>query len=89
MSAIDPDVARQIEDAFDYRGHVTVTLKDGRVIEGYVYHRQLDERFGEPCLEMFPKDKDERLVIAAQSVKSIALTGKDFASPFVPPEKRA
>lgn len=87
MGAIDPDVARQIEAAFDYRGHVTVALKDGRVIEGYVYHRQLDERFGEPCLEMFPKDKDERLVVAAESVRSIALTGKDFAAPFTPPQK--
>jgi hypothetical protein len=88
MSAIDPAVASQIDAAFDYRGHVTVTLKDGKVIEGYIYHRNLDERFGEPCLEMFPKDKDERLVIAAQSVKSVALTGKDFAEAFVPPPKK-
>ena len=48
MSAIDPAVAAQIDAAFDYRGHVTVTLKDGKVIEGYIYHRNLDERFGEP-----------------------------------------
>lgn len=87
MSAIDPAVAKQIDEAFDYRGHVTVTLKDGKVIEGYVYHRNLDARFGEPCLEMFPKDKDERLVIAAQSVASVALTGKDFAQPFTPQPK--
>ena len=87
MSAIDPAVAKQIDEAFDFRGHVTVTLKDGKVIEGYIYHRNLDERFGEPCLEMFPKDKDERLVIPAQNVKSVALTGKDFAQPFVPPAK--
>ncbi len=26
MSAIDPAVAKQIDAAFDYRGHVTVTL---------------------------------------------------------------
>lgn len=87
MTALDPAVAQQIEAAFDFRGHVTVTLQDGRVIEGYLYHRNLDERFGEPCIEMFPKDKDERLVVAAQSIRSIALTGKDFASAFVPPPK--
>lgn len=87
MSDIDPAVAKQIDDAFDYRGHVTVTLKDGKVIEGYIYHRNLDPRFGEPCLEMFPKDKDERLVIPAQNVKGVALTGKDFAVPYTPPQK--
>lgn len=88
MSAIDPAVAKQIDEAFDYRGHVTVTLTDGKVIEGYIYHRNLDERFGEPCLEMYPKDKDERLVIAASSVRSVALTGKDFAQAFTPPPKK-
>lgn len=87
MTAIDPAVAKQIDEAFDYRGHVTVTLKDGQVIEGYIYHRSLDPRFGEPCLEMFPKDQDQRLVVPARNVKSVALTGKDFAAPFVPPQK--
>ncbi|MBI4371852.1 MAG: hypothetical protein HY552_06110 [Elusimicrobia bacterium] len=79
---IDPAVAAQIEAAYDYRGHVTVTLADGRIIEGFLFNRSLDPRLGPPFLEVFPKDKDERLLIPAESVRAVALSGKDFASPF-------
>jgi hypothetical protein len=36
---------------------------------------------------MIPKDTDERVRFAAKDVKAVALTGKDFAVPFVAPKK--
>ena len=42
---------------------------------------------GEAYVEFIPKDKEDRLRFAAAEIKSIALTGKDFAAPFVPPAK--
>jgi len=81
------EVAAQIDEAFDFRGHVTVSFIDGKTLEGYLFNRELAPMNGEGYIEMIPKDSDERLRFPAASVKSAAITGKDFASPFVPPAK--
>jgi|CXWL01.1.fsa_nt_gi hypothetical protein len=79
-----PDVAKQIDEAFDYRGHVTVTFKDGGTIVGYLFNRELTPMKGEAYIEIIPKDTDERRRFQASEVKSVAITGKDYAAPFVP-----
>ena len=85
---VSKEVAAQIDEAFDYRGHVTVTFTDGKVLEGYMFNREhAPFPKGEAYIEMIPKDSDQRLRFPAASVKSVAITGKDFASPFVPPAK--
>lgn len=84
---IPQDVAAQIDAAFDFRGHVTLTLNDGKTLEGYLFNRELAPIKGEAYVELIPKDSDERVRLAAKDVKSVALTGKDFAVPFVPPAK--
>ena len=80
-------VAEQIELAYDYRGHVTLTLNDGKVVEGFLFNREVTPLKGEAYVEMIPKDSDERLRFATKDVKSVAITGKDFAAPFVAPKK--
>ena len=79
------EVAAQIDEAFDFRGHVTVSFTDGKTLEGYLFNRELTPMNGEAYIEMIPKDTDQRLRFPAASVKSVAITGKDFAAPFVPP----
>lgn len=81
------DVAKQIDEAFDFRGHVTIAFVDGTALEGFLFNRELAPLKGEAYIEVIPKDREERLRFPAASVKSVALTGKDFASPFVPPPK--
>lgn len=85
--ALSKDVAGQIDTAFDFRGHVTVTFADGKTLEGFLFNRELAPMKGEAYIELIPKDSDRRLRFPAESVRSVALTGKDFASPFVPPQK--
>lgn len=84
---LSPDVAAQIDEAFDFRGHVTVTFQDGKTLEGYLFNRELRPLRGEAYIEVIPKDRDDRLRFPAASVKSVVLSGKDFAVPFVPPAK--
>ncbi len=81
------EVSKQIDEAFDFRGHVTVTFTDGKTLEGYLFNRELAPMKGEGYIEIIPKNSEERLRFPAASVKSVTLTGKDFASPFVPPAK--
>jgi len=84
---ISKEVAEQIEAAYDYRGHVTLTLNDGKVLEGFLFNREVAPLKGEPYVEILRKDSDERLRFASKDVKSVTLTGKDFAVPFVAPKK--
>ncbi len=84
---IPQQVAEQIEAAYDFRGHITLTLNDGRVVEGFLFNREVAPLKGEPYVEILRKDSEERLRFAAKDVRSVALTGKDFAVPFVPPKK--
>ncbi|HEX4046393.1 MAG TPA: hypothetical protein VH309_01085 [Elusimicrobiota bacterium] len=84
---VSKEVAEQIEAAYDYRGHVTVTLNDGASVEGFLFNRETAPLQGEAYIELMRKDSDERVRFAAKDVKSVAITGKDFAVPFVPPKK--
>jgi transcriptional antiterminator Rof (Rho-off) len=85
--SVSKEVAEQIEIAYDYRGHVTLTLNDGKVVEGFLFNREVTPLKGEAYVEILRKDSDERLRFLAKDVKSVTLTGKDFAVPFVAPKK--
>ena len=82
-----PELAAQIEAAYDFRGHVSVTLVDGAPIDGFLYTRELAPLKGEAYAAFMIKGSDERRRVPAAAIKSIALRGKDFAVPFVPPQK--
>ena len=84
---LSKDVAAQIDAAFDFRGHVTVTLNDGRKVEGYMFNRELAPLKGEAYIEVILKDSEERLRFPAETVSAVAMSGKDFAQPFVPPAR--
>lgn len=82
---VSKEVAAQIDAAFDFRGHVTITFTDGRKAEGYIYNRMLEG--AQPFVEYFPKDSDARTKVPAESIAKVEMTGKDFAVPFTPPAK--
>jgi hypothetical protein len=82
MTAPAPKLVRQIEAAFDYRGHVTITLKDGERVVGYVYNRQFAHpRLREaPFIEIFLTGSGERRRFAIDAIHAVELTGKDYAA---------
>jgi len=77
-----PDEVRDaLEKAFDYRGDVTITLKSGERIEGYVF----DRRAGGPSLEqcvvrMMPRGENKRIAIRYADIARLEFTGKDTAA---------
>jgi hypothetical protein len=79
---MDPALEGQIETAFDYRGHVTVALKDKTSIEGYLFNRQFSDpkRNAQGFIEMILKNKDEQRRIAIDDILSVSLTGEDCAA---------
>ncbi len=65
-----------IEKAFNYRGDITLSLRDGRQIEGYVFDRRADVG----VIRLLVKDSEQPLSIPYAEIVSIAFTGRDTAA---------
>lgn len=52
--ANDAEVREALEKAFDYRGDITITRRDGTVVEGYLYDRRDGKTLGGLCREDHP-----------------------------------
>jgi hypothetical protein len=75
------EVHEALEKAFDYRGDLTITLKDGRKIEGYIYDRKIKGPALSDCLiRVMPKDSPEKLSILYSDIAALAFTGRDTAA---------
>jgi hypothetical protein len=74
----DPDrLSAALREAFDYRGDVTVTLRDGSVLEGYIYDRR---RRPTQAIRILLRDSGERRLIEDHSVQRLEFTGRDTAA---------
>lgn len=73
------DVEHAIELAFDYRGDVTLTLADGRTIEGYLFDRRRDSA-GALLVRVMTTPQATREIVAARDIRQIAFTGRDTAA---------
>jgi len=50
------DVRKALEQAFDYRGDVSITRKDGSKIEGYIFDRSSGATLADSFVRLLPKD---------------------------------
>jgi hypothetical protein len=79
--ATDAEIREALEKAFDYRGDLTVTLKNGEKLEGYLFDRRNDGATLAECYaRMIPKGRPEKVRIAYSDVAALAFTGKDTAA---------
>ena len=78
--ANEEEIRAALEKAFDYRGDVTVTLKSGEKIEGYVYDRKSGSSLSQSLIRMLPKDRPARMNISYADIAALAFTGKDTAA---------
>jgi len=79
--ASEGEIREALEKAFDYRGDLTVTLKNGERLEGYLFDRRNDgAKLAECYARMIPKGRQEKVRIAYSDVAALAFTGKDTAA---------
>lgn len=79
--ASDREIREALEKAFDYRGDLTVTLKNGEKVEGYIFDRRSEGPTLADCnLRMIPKGRPEKIRIAYSDIAALAFTGKDTAA---------
>src|SRR5207248_964948 len=73
--ASEDDIRAALEKAFDFRGDLTVTLKDGSKIEGYIFDRHTDAKsLSASYVRLFPKDRDEKLKISYADIARLEFT---------------
>jgi hypothetical protein len=76
----DAEVLDVLEKAFDYRGDVTITCKDGSTIEGYIFDRKTGASLAQSWVRLFPKDAAEKRSIAYSEISGLIFSGKDRAA---------
>jgi hypothetical protein len=69
-----------LEKAFDYRGDVTITRKDGSKVEGYIFDRRSGSTLSDSLVRLFPKDSDQKLAIPYSEIAALAFSGRDTAA---------
>jgi hypothetical protein len=69
-----------LEKAFDYRGDVTITRKDGTATEGYIFDRRIGPTLAESCVRLFPKGDHAKVTIPYSDIVSLSFTGRDTAA---------
>jgi hypothetical protein len=79
--ASDEEIRGALEKAFDYRGDVTITRKDGSTIEGHVFDRRSDGASLADCgVRLFPKNSSEKVAIPYADIARLEFTGRDTAA---------
>src|SRR5258708_5682112 len=78
--ATDTEVREALEKAFDFRGDVTLTLKVGTKVEGYVFDRRTGKSLADSFVRLFPKDRDEKVSVCYADIARLEFTGRDTAA---------
>ena len=78
--ATEEDLRSALEEAFDYRGDVTLTLKDGRQVEGYVFDRRKGATLAESVVRLIPQGSSQKIVISYSEIAALAFSGRDTAA---------
>jgi len=78
--ASDAEIHDALEKAFDYRGDVTLTLKDGRVLHGYVFDRRPGATLRDSAVRIIPADERTRVSVSYADIAALAFTGRDNAA---------
>jgi hypothetical protein len=78
--ATEEELRIALEKAFDYRGDVTITLKDNSKIEGYLFDRTTGSSLTTSFVRILPRDSHQKLKIAYADIAALAFTGRDTAA---------
>ena len=78
--ASEEETRQALEKAFDYRGDVTITRKDGAKIEGYIFDRSTGDSLATSFVRVLAKDSSGRVKISYAEIAALAFSGRDAAA---------
>jgi hypothetical protein len=76
----EEELRQALEKAFDYRGDVTVTRKDGSKVEGYIFDRRTGKTLADSLVRLYPKDSTQKLSIPYSEIAALTFSGRDTAA---------
>ncbi|MFM9957204.1 MAG: hypothetical protein ACKVZJ_03945 [Phycisphaerales bacterium] len=68
-----------LEQAFDYRGDVTLTLTSGTAVTGYIFDRRSAGTLAGSVVRLLPADGGGKVSVAYSEIAKLEFTGKDTA----------
>lgn len=78
--ATDAEIREALEKAFDYRGDITVTKKDGSQVTGYLFDRRSGSSLADSFVRIIPTNMQTRVAVAYADIAALAFTGRDNAA---------
>ncbi len=78
--ATEDELREALEKAFDYRGDITVTRKDGSQVQGYLFDRRTGTTLANSFVRIIPINEKSKLIIAYSEIAALAFTGRDNAA---------
>jgi len=79
-NATEDELRDALERAFDYRGDVTITKRDGARMEGYIFDRRTAATLQDSEVRLFPKGSDTKVSLSYADIAGLAFTGRDTAA---------
>jgi hypothetical protein len=78
--ASNAEIREALEKAFDYRGDITITRKDGSQITGYLFDRRAGLSLTDSFVRIIPSNAPAKVNVAYSDVAALAFTGRDTAA---------
>ncbi|MFZ1134463.1 MAG: hypothetical protein WAN69_05930 [Candidatus Korobacteraceae bacterium] len=78
--ATENDLRAALEEAFDYRGDVTITTKSGTRVEGYIFDRRSGVSLAESMVRVIPQNSREKVAVRYSDIASLEFSGRDTAA---------
>ena len=78
--ATENELREALEKAFDYRGDVAITKKDGSKVDGYIFDRVTGANLENSFVRVLPRDSDQRVKISYAEIAALAFSGRDPAA---------
>lgn len=78
--ATEEELRQALEKAFDYRGDVTLTKKDGAKLDGYIFDRVTGPSLSSSFVRILLKDSTTRQKIAYSDIAALVFSGRDPAA---------
>src|SRR6185312_13276033 len=74
------EIRAALEKAFDYRGDITLTLKTGEKVEGYIFDRRTGKTLLDSAVRLYPRTGNQKLTVSYADIAALAFSGKDTAA---------
>lgn len=78
--ASEEDLRIALEKAFDYRGDISLTFKNGEKVEAFVFNRQTGKGLSDSWVQYFASNALDKRKASYADIARIEFSGKDRAA---------